>query len=176
MCTCTGSVLDHVGESLLDDPVPADIEDGVDRPHRTIDTNVHLESRVAHLLHEYLELAERRLRTAQGGLVAVAAKHPQEGAELTEGATGGPLDGFEDLHRPPRIRLCRAAPSTCLYGDHAHRMGDDVVELTGDPASLFLCSAPRVLVPLVLEPSGAFLELGEVRRDGCECDRPAHMR
>src|SRR5256885_663059 len=49
-----------------------------------------------------------------------------------------------------------------LDRDHADIMGDDVVKLAGNPRSLLVGREPPVLVPLTLEPRGAFLELCDV--------------
>ena len=62
-----------------------------------------------------------------------------------------------------------------LHGDHAHRVGEDVVQLAGDAQPLLGDGPPGLLLALSLQVGGALFELGDEQAPGAHvvAEQPA---
>ena len=137
-------MLDHVGERLLHDAVGRQLDAGVDAHARSLDVERHRHAGVAHVVDEARQVGEPGRRCVVALAVAVA-QHAEQAAHLGERAAGGGRDGLErgtGLVGPVGEHVGADAG---LHGDHRHRVGDDVVQLLGDPQPLLGEHAGRAL-------------------------------
>src|SRR5207247_4688585 len=102
-------------------------------------------------------LREPRLRQQRELLVA-RAEHVDETAHLLQRLAARALDRHERAFRLRRVGSEDPASAVRLQDDHAERVTDDVVELAGDPGSLFLDGSAPVLLAAALEDDGSLLE------------------
>ncbi len=112
---------------------------------------------------EVIDTGETRLRHERH-LALAGLQDSEQAAQLGERVPTSLLDGGHGLHGTPRILVEENAGGPGLHGHERDRMGDHVVQLTGDPAP-FLCDR-RALRPLALalEAGRPLLELRGVLR------------
>lgn len=91
--------------------------------------------RRAGLANQSLEVGEPWLRCEGSGL-PVGAEHPEQASHRRECLTGGRLDRREVLGLRGVLRAEAPSYRRGLDGHHADRVGDDVVQLAGDPGPL----------------------------------------
>lgn len=74
--------------------------------------------------------------------------------KLDDGPPTGVFDRAQCLGCPSRLAIHHPSRSCCLHADHAHMVGHDVVQLSGNADSLRKYRLAGVLFPFVLEFDG----------------------
>ena len=128
-------VPERVRQALLHDPVGGEVERTRERGRLAVDAQPHGQARPADLREQGVEAVEAGLGD-ELELVAVAAHGPEESAHLGERCAPGLLDALERV-----AVLCERGGKLVPHGadlehHHAHRVGDDVVELARDARAL----------------------------------------
>ncbi len=127
---------DHVGERLLDDAVHREAGRAVlDLRRRQIDHQLDRETGVAHPGDQSRHGGEtgQRCQCLVGGLVPQDAEHR---AQLGQGQPARLLDRLESGTGPSCVGSEPQPLGPGLHHHHGHRVGDDVVQLAGDPVPL----------------------------------------
>ena len=152
-------VLERVRERLLDDPVRRDREARVEHPRLALDDQLHLEAGGSELLEQLVHAVEpgRRVR---GLLVAQDPQHP---AHVRERQAARRRDRLERRARLVGPLLDDPQGAACLDHDHADVVGDDVVQLAGDPLPLVAHRPFGLLVTVALHLLRALLERARVQ-------------
>jgi hypothetical protein len=129
-----------------------------ERPRVTLDREVDRELALGHLRDQVLELGEAGLR-AEVVSLAGTAQEPEEPMELGDRLPTGRLDRAE--HADGLLGMAVQYPpcGSGLDSHHAHVMGNDVVQLTGDPHALLEHRPAGLLLPLALELGRPFRQL-----------------
>ena len=102
---------------------------------------------------ERADVPQRRLRRERE-LLVLAAEHAEQPADLGQRLAAARLDGQEGVAGADGVALGEPARPGGLHDHRAQRVGDDVVQLAGDPRALLLGSRGGPLGALVLEPLG----------------------
>jgi hypothetical protein len=134
-----------VAERLLHDPVGRQLHARRERARLPGHGHGGREPGPAGAVDQLAEVPETRLRRALGGL-GVAAQHPEQAAHLVERLAGGLADGGEVAHAVLGQPADPVGGGLGLDRDHGHVVGDDVVQLAGDPGAL-LQDGPAGLLP-----------------------------
>ena len=94
--------------------------------------------------------------------IVVGAQHGEDLAHLVHRRSGRRLHGGQRGDRRVGVVGADEAAGSGLHGDHAHRVGQDVVQLAGDAQPLLGDGSPGLLLALSLQVGGADLfELGD---------------
>ena len=128
-------MLERVRQALLDDPVRGEVDRAGERECLAVDVQSHRKARRVDVVDERVEGLEARLG-AELDAVPVAAHRAEQEAHLGQRRAAGLLDSPERvpvLDESPRELVPDGAD---LEHHHAHRVGDDVVELARDPRAL----------------------------------------
>ena len=99
---------------------------------------------VADVVDELGDVGEPRRRCV-GTLAVAVAQHAEQAAHLGERAAGCGRDGVEGRRGLVGPVVEHVGADAGLHGDHRHRVGDDVVELLGDPQPLLGEDSGRAL-------------------------------
>ena len=129
-------MLQHVRQSLLHDAVRGEIDAGRQRPGRALGHGLDGQAGAADGLEQLVELCESWLGH-QLGLLIVGFQHPDQTAHLGHAEPAGVFDPAQGQRCLTGIALDHRSGGSGLDDHHAHRMRDDVVQLTGD-AGAFL--------------------------------------
>ena len=107
--------------------------------------------------------------------VVVGAEHGEDLAHLVHRRSGGRLDGGQRGDCRVGVVAADEAAGAGLHGDHAHRVGEDVVQLVGDAQPLLGDGASGLLLALTLQVGGALFELGDEQAPGAHvvAEQPA---
>ena len=142
-------VLERVGQTLLDDPVRGEVDRARQPAGLTLDVELHGQARSADLVQQRLDPVEAGLGR-QVDPFAVLAQRAEQVAHLRERRAARLLDVLERL----TVRCARVGEpvpdGAHLEHHHADGVGDDVVQLAGDPRALFGDSDAARGVPLAL--------------------------
>ena len=95
----------------------------------------------------------RRCRASSSG-----SEHAEHPAHLDQPFPGGDLDAAQRVPGNLGTLVDDVVRHSCLHGDHAHRVGDDVVEIAGDPQALG-ADRPPLLLRLLLDQTAGFVGL-----------------
>src|SRR5207253_1996498 len=137
---CTGSMLQDVGQGLLQDPVAGQ----VDPSRKLLQIAAHAEPYakpgVLHLLDELLD-------AAQGGSwlpdsIVSWSQQTNQAAHLADGLPPRPLDSEQGIALAPLILTQHAAHGPSLDAHHADAVADHVMQLTRDPSALLRYGRP----------------------------------
>ena len=163
-------MLERVGQALLDDAVGGEVDAAREREGLAVDVQPDGQAGAADLVQQRVEAVEARLGH-ELDLVLLAAHGGQQAAHLGERRPAGPLDA------PERVavlgqRVGKLVPDRAhLEHHHADRVGDDVVELAGDPRALLGHRDARRRLALPLRPDRA--DLGRLGLLGALAQREA---
>jgi hypothetical protein len=91
-------------------------------------------------------------------LVGLGAQQPDQLVHLADGRTAGLLDGRQRLPAAGRVALEHVAGRGCLHADAGDVVGDDVVEVAGDPQPLVHDRPPGAQVALPAQLLGLLLQ------------------
>ena len=88
---------------------------------------------------------------------------------------GRGLDGGQRFDRRLGVFDADEATGSGLHGNHAHRVGENVVELARDPQPLLGDGPPSLLLALSLQIGGPLFELGDEQAPGAHvvAEQPA---
>ena len=146
---CASSVLEGIGQGFLDDPVGGQLHAGIERPAGPLHRQLDREAGGADFLDEAADALQPGHRLACGivlgrrvGCVGRVAQHAEHPAHVGQCLAARPVDGFECGTGPFRASIKRGQAGTGLDDDHADVVGDDVVQLAGDPFP-FVLDGPR---------------------------------
>ena len=128
-------VLERVGQALLDDPVRGEVDPARERERLAVDVQLDGQPGAADLVQQRVEAVEPGLRH-ELGLVPVAAHRGQQAAHLGERGAAGLLDALSASRSSPSAVGQLVPDRADLEHHHAHRVGDDVVQLARDPCAL----------------------------------------
>ncbi|WUM14922.1 hypothetical protein OG598_00905 [Micromonospora sp. NBC_00330] len=153
-------MLERVGEGFLHDPVRGQLHVGGHRARLP----GHPQAGHRYTVDQRPQLGQGGLRAAGTGLGAQQAEHA---AQLHHGVPAGVGDRVERRLGPVRRGAYRDRPGLGLHDHEAHRVGQHVVHLPGDPGPL-ACGGPIGLELAltfgperpVLQCCGAFLPGG----------------
>lgn len=168
-------VAQDVREALLEDTVGGQVEAGRQCPALPGYVELDGQAGVAHVLDQRADLVHARL-WSEGGAVLAGPQQAEHAAHLAERLARG-LFGRQQLRRVGWAVMAKAAAhGPRLHRDHADRVGDDVVQFARDPRALLRDRRARPVLALVLEPSGARLELVGAPRPltQARAERPDH--
>ena len=164
-------VLEHVGEALLDDPVRREVERARQRRGLALDLELDRAARSG--------APPRAAARARRGPAGARARRRPTRAASRRGAGASRSAPCGRCARRPRAppgprpassgSPCRTAPD--LQHHHAHRVGDDVVQLARDPRALLGDGDPRRRLALALGLRGA--RLGRLGLLGARAQREA---
>ncbi len=158
-------VLLHIGQGFLDDPVGGQVDGGGQFRALVGAGHGHRQAGAAEGVGQLLQAAQAR-RGFGGGLgVAALAEQADGGAEFVERAAAGLADVREGLLGLVGPLVHDVRGDTGLHVHQGDVVGDDVVQIAGDPQPLLGDPAAGLLLP------GAFGALGPVP-DGLD-DRAA---
>jgi hypothetical protein len=157
-------VPERVGQRLLHDPVGRQVDPGRQRPRLTLHRHLDRQAGLAGRHGQGLEVGQARLggEGGVGRLAVVVAQQPQQPAQLDQGLAAGRLDLAERGRRLAGAGGHGAAGRPGLHHHHAHRVGDDVVQLAGDPAPLGGHRPARAQLLLLGQLEVELLQLGHV--------------
>ena len=99
-------------------------------------------------------------RSGAGPIARLVAEQRDEPPHVLLGLAGGAGDRLEGLGRRLGVARREALAGAGLHDHHADRVGDDVVQLGGDPGALVADRQRRVRLALLLELARALGELG----------------
>ena len=153
-----GAMLEAVRQSFLNDPERGELDGRRQRPQRALDLQRDVKTGRANTVDQPVELVEARLWLVFGGFL----ENPEHAAKVSECGARGGVDRTDRFPCARGIELERVVGRACLDDDHTERMGDDVVQLAGDPCLLFGGCAPRLAFSLSLEPVRLLFDLADV--------------
>jgi hypothetical protein len=132
-----GGVPAGVGQRLLNDPVGGELDPRAQRGHAAADDQPGAgPAGLPGLVDQLVELLEARLGLPARLGAGVLAQQPQQPAHLVQSRPGGVADGGQPLGPLGGHARRGQAGDLGLDGDHGDVVGDDVVQLTGDPRPL----------------------------------------
>ena len=149
-------MLERVRQALLDDAIGGKVDPAREREGLAVDVQLGGQAGAADLVQQRVEAVETGLRN-ELDLVLVAPHCGKETAHLGERGPAGPLDA------PERVavvgpRVGKLVPDGAhLQHHHADGVGDDVVELAGDPSALLRHGDAGRYLALALRPDSADL-------------------
>jgi hypothetical protein len=167
-------VLEGVGQRLLDDPVDAEAHAG-GQVEVAAGLEVDRQADRPAVLRELVEPARIRLRgPLRAGLVR-AAQHAEQPAQLGQRLPPGVGDRAHRVLRHLGIGPDRVSGAVGLHDHHAHRVCDDVVQLTGDARALLAHRELRLLIAFDLQQLQPLFQLGVIRTASADelAQRPA---
>ena len=144
-------MLERIGQALLDDSIGREVDRLRNRDGLAVDVQPYGKARACDLLEQRVEPAEAGLGR-ELELVVVAAQRPEQEAHLGERGAAGLLDAAQRIRLLAERRGKLVPDSADLEHHHADRVGDDVVELAGDPRALLRDgdARSRLAIPLGL--------------------------
>ena len=128
---------DYVGQGFLQDAVGRHVGGRRQRASRTCYLHLGGDPGQSRVRYELVEIGQAGRRAQLGGLVGRIPQHADQEPHLVQGPAGG---GFDDRQGGPglgRVRVDHHPGYAGTHGDHAHRVGDDVVQVPRDLGSLF---------------------------------------
>jgi hypothetical protein len=141
-------VLDDVGERLLHDPVGGQLQPRGQGPRGPLDLHLHRDPGRLGVGGEQVQRREPGLGL---GRHVVGAQGAQQPAHVLERAPPGLLDHAQRPGRLLRGLLDQVGAHARLDGDHAHRVGHDVVQVARDPGALIGDGPAGQLLPGLLQ-------------------------
>jgi hypothetical protein len=172
-------VLEHVGQRLLDNTERGQVLARGNLARLAVDGQLDVKPSPPGLVRELGKI--RQARCGQQIAGAFLTEHVEQPSHLGQRFPAGRLDGGERLLRFLRVVPDDEMPDTSLDRDDAHRVRDDVVQLTRYPQPLLLNGRPRISLvvlgarahrpadrPRRTDERGHGGGLGESDRDGGE--------
>ena len=158
------AMLEHIGESLLDDAVREQVHAGRQLGRHQVDGQRNIKSGVPNLLDQPGQLGEPRLRT-EAVRVRLRAQDPDQVAEFGQSLASSVFDCSHRPYRTVNVVSHDRLRRTCLYRHQAHPVSNDVVQLSGNARPFFDHDPPgfRGLFPSPL--GGPFLPHSEPAPD-----------
>ena len=149
-------MLERVRQGLLDDPVGRDVHGRRQRPLLALDSDLDGQLRLAHRRRQARQLPEPRLGGQWIGVPRLAQEAEQP-VQLLHRVAARQLDRGQRLLRLLRVPVDDDAPGAGLDAHHADVVGDDVVQLPGDPHALLKHRAASVLLAFALSIGRALI-------------------
>ena len=112
-------------------------------------------------LDQRVDVVGTRCRRECTATVTFLAQHAEHAAQFVQCASAGRLDRLQRLLGLVRLGVDHVRAHAGLHGDHAHRMGDDVVQLLGDAQPFAADSLTGIGVALAFQSLGALRCVGQ---------------
>ena len=166
-------VLERVRERLLHDPVDGELDAAGKRRRLTDHLQSYGQSGGAVARDELVQLGERGLRARLRPLLGLSQQR-EDSPQLGQALLAASLDAGERLVGDLGRGAQHVAGTAHADQHDADRVGDDVVQLTGDRRPLLVDRDPGQLLALALGGGRALLELAPVAplRLGVGAERP----
>jgi hypothetical protein len=129
-------VLERVGQRLLHDPVGGQVDAGGQRPRFALDRQLDRQAGLAGGQHQRIEVGQAGLRGQRLATAAAVTQQPEQPAHLGQGLPARGLDLGQGGGGLRGVGGDAAPGRSGLHHHHAHGVGDDVVQLAGDPPPL----------------------------------------
>jgi ABC-2 type transport system ATP-binding protein len=123
----------RVGQRFLHDPIGGQLDARWERHRVAVNGQADAHAAAAGALDELRHPVEAGLGRAVGFAVDVSAQDAEQASHLGQRVAGGVADRGEALAPLGRHVRRRQARRLGLHGDHRDVVGDDVVQLAGDP-------------------------------------------
>jgi hypothetical protein len=146
-------VFEHVRQRFLQDAITVQ-QHTVGRHHvgsHSIPVQLDGHPRGTNRFDERLHIVGTRRGSQRASTLALLAQHAEHPAQFVEGAATGCLDRLQRLLRFLGLGVDHVCPHSRLHRDDAHRVGNDIVQLLGDPAAFVADRDARIGISLPLE-------------------------
>jgi hypothetical protein len=142
-----GGVAQGVGQGLLDDVVGGLGERGRETLALSVEAHSHVEPAARRAGHELVDQGE----VGRGAARGLVAEERDESTHVLLGLARGARDRVERVRGRLRVAGRQTLPGACLHDHDADRVGDDVVQLGGDPRTFVADRERGVRLALLLE-------------------------